>query len=174
MAQRFSRILEAAKLYSAVDNYLKYITDSTKRGTRVGQGESRPASKSLFLKPFAFDLAADQRVRQTAAETTWNAVSGLGGVGSRVTATLGANTVIKISNYKAPRVVYVTGRSDNGVAKTSAITGLKYLSYGGKSRSFPFGKSGDTDTVSDAFTAIKTSVETGIAGAIVSLQNEVY
>jgi hypothetical protein len=69
-SQRYRRILESAKYFSAVDNYIKYITDSTKRGQRVGNGKPRQPSIKLYVDPFGVPLATAQRVMVSAAEPT--------------------------------------------------------------------------------------------------------
>jgi hypothetical protein len=169
--QRYSRILEAAKLYSAVDNYIKYITDSTKRGARVGSGTPRKKSKTVFIRPFAIDLPADTYVRQTCAEAAFTSYGG--NFTGNITDSAGTATILKLADYKAARAVIVTGRG-NGVAKTSAVTGLKYLSYGGNSTSIPFGtNSSATDQMLDVFNAAKTAITAGGGNVLVSLQEEV-
>jgi hypothetical protein len=172
MGARYSRILEAAKLYSAVDNYIKHITDSSKRGTRVGSGRARAKSKVVFIRPFAIDLPADTFVRQTCAESAYNSYASQ--FSGNIEDAAGSATVLKLAGFKAARAIITTGRSSQGVAKTSAVTGLKYLSYGGQSTSIPFGTNTTaTDQMLDVFNAAKTAIQTGTAGAIVSLQEEV-
>lgn len=163
MARRYKRILESAKYYAAIDNYIKYITDASKRGSKVGQGKPRPESIRLYLEPFGQDLTTGQKVRASAALPTWDKVKGVGAVSSRVAATAptDADNILRLEGFKPAKVAVVSGRSDKGVAKTSAVTGLKYLSYGGSSTSFPFGKTSDTDSESGAFEAIKAALQGG-------------
>lgn len=174
-AQRYSRILESAKYFSAIDNYIKYITDSTKRGSRVGKGKKRPASQELYIIPFGRTLVSNesdptknQVVLVRGAKPTWDRVKNQPEVSARVKAIAPADAglIVKLSEYRAPRVNIITGRSANGVEKTSAVTGMKYLSYGGTSTSFPFGRkpraSGQQlETQETAFNEIKLDLETG-------------
>lgn len=174
--QRFRRILESAKYFSAIDNYIKYITDASKRGSRVGTGDPRPASQKLYIDPFGIALATGQRVPVSAALPTWNTVSPRSEVSSRVTATApNADLIVKVRDFQPARIVIVSGRSNNGVAKTSAVTGMKYLSYGGKSTSFPFGRKDATDTMVAAETEIITQLQSANAfsNAVYSLKPEV-
>jgi hypothetical protein len=68
-----------------------------------------------------------------------------------------------------------SGRSNTGVAKTSAVTGMKYLSYGGRSTSFPFGRKDADDTLVSAETEIITQLQAANAfsNAVYSLKPEV-
>jgi hypothetical protein len=169
--QRYSRTLEAAKLYSAVDNYIKYITDSSKRGARVGSGQPRKKSISVFVRPFALDLPAATIVRQTSAEAAYNSYQG--NLAGAVTNAAGSNTVLRLEGFRAARLVVTTGRG-NGVPETSKVTGLKYLKYGGSSTSLAFGKKASgTDGVLDIFNAAKLAILGGGSGnTVVSLQEE--
>lgn len=163
MTRRYKRILESAKYYAAIDNYIKYITDASKRGSKVGQGEPRPASIKLYIEPFGKDLTTGQKVIVSAAVPTWDKVKGVATVSSRVTATAptDGDNILRLQGFKPARVSVVSGRSDKGVAKTSAVTGMKYLSYGGKSTSFPFGRANDSDAEGSAFEAVKAALQTG-------------
>jgi hypothetical protein len=170
-SKRYSRILTAARYYGAIDNYIKYIQDTTKRGSRVGTGTNRPKSKALFVDPFGIALATNQVVRQTASESAFTTYSSA--LGSRTTAVAPTNgdLIIPVADYKAARVVITTGRG-NGVKATSNVTGLPYLKYGGKSTSLPFGRKDAPDTQSAAFAEIRTAILNITNGAIVTLQPE--
>jgi hypothetical protein len=172
MARRYSRILQAARYYSAIDNYIKYITDSSKRGSRVGTGTPRVASKILYIRPYAIDLGANTLAQVSGAETTWNARQAIFALNTKDV--LPASTVaIKVDGYRAPRVVIMTGRGA-GVKKISQVTGMPYLDYGGKSTSLPFGKASltATDTLAEDFAQIKADIIQATAGAFVSLTPE--
>jgi hypothetical protein len=177
-ADRYSRILTSAKYYAAIDNYIKYITDASKRGSRVGEGDPRPKSKVLWIRPFFKELAENQKVKVSAAEPTWTSVRNITGVGTRVSETApgDGNDQLKLKEYSAARVVIVRGRTAQGVKKVSKVTGMPYLSYGGKSTSFPFGSANDTDLVEEAYNEIRTAIlgSSSFSGAIVSLIPEKY
>lgn len=158
MADRYSRILSAAKYYAAIDNYIKYITDSAKRGSRVGQGKSRPESIPLFIIPFGMDLGTGKHLPVSASTNAWNSYQGSFTGYTKATGVTEENKFPKISGFRAARANIVTGRQATGVAKTSAVTGMKYLDYGGQSQSIPFGKGATNTTQTAAFEDIKTKL----------------
>lgn len=173
--KRYQRILEAAQYYAAIDNYIKYITDASKRKTKVGSGQNRPVSKALYIIPFGKTLATGQMVKVSAAEPTWNAISGQSQISTRVddTAPTDADNILKLGGFTPARCTVVTGRGQ-GKVETSAVTGLKYLSYGGKSSSFPFGRADGDDTYSAATTGITTGLRATAtyAAAAISFKEE--
>jgi hypothetical protein len=170
MARKYSRILQAAKYYSAIDNYIKYITDASKRGQRVGSGTPRAASKILYIEPFGVKLGTDVESQVSGAKATWEARQAIFALHTKDTI---ANTVtpVKLDGFRAARVVITTGRG-NGVRDVSKVTGMAYLKYGGKSTSLPFGRKNATETEADAFDELKTALITAIPGALVTLQPE--
>jgi hypothetical protein len=173
-AQKYSRILESAKYYSAIDNYIKYITDASKRGQNVGNGKARQPSQRLFIDPFNIALAAGQVVPTSAAEPTWTKYNAAMGAHTGATAPGDENLIVKVAEFTPARVVIATGRSNTGVAKTSKVTGLKYLDYGGTSTSVPFGRATAAETMTAAFDAIKTAIVAQTAGARVTLTPEKF
>ena len=170
--RKYQRILQAAKYFAAIDNYIKYIQDASKRGSRVGTGQARVASQKLFIDPFGIALAADQVVPQSGALPTWTTYSA--DIGTRATAAAPVNgdLIVPVADYKAARVIITTGRLTQGVKKTSKVTGMPYLDYGGKSTSLPFGRKDAADTQSAAFLELKTAIQNRTNGAIVTLQEE--
>jgi hypothetical protein len=173
MGQRYSRILEAAKLAPQLEAFLDYQKNAARRGTRVGQGEPRPKSNPLYIKPFNIPLADTQKVRVTAAIPTIAAYGSNSEIASRTDAEPGAGvTLIKPEGFSAARVVITSGRSANGTPKTSAVTKAKYLSYGGTSTSIPFGRKNATETLTAAFEAIKAQIIAANPAVKVSLTRE--
>lgn len=166
MTRRYSRILGAAKYYSAIDNYIKYITDASKRGQNVGQGKKRPESTKLYIDPFDVKMAAGQRAVASGALPTWNQYKSIAAVSNRVTDQAPADTdlIITPEGWKAARISIKTGISDNGIVKTSKVTGLKYLSYGGTSSSLPFGRNDETETETAAFNTLVAAIEPTLSG----------
>ena len=69
-SRRYSRILQSARYYNALDNYIQYVTntEARNRNRRVGQGEARPPSVPLFIQPFGVALPAAVRVPVSAAQ----------------------------------------------------------------------------------------------------------
>jgi hypothetical protein len=140
----------------------------------VGQGEPRPQSQKLFINPFGLNLATGQVVQTSAAQPAFNTYRTALGTRTKGAAPSDENLIIKLANFRAARVIIKTGRSASGTAKTSKVTGQKYLSYGGKSTSLPFGQKGDTesDAQQAAFLEIRQAIVQVTAGAIVTLQEE--
>jgi hypothetical protein len=172
--KRYSRIMEAAKYYSAIDNYVKYITDATKKSStsKVGSGRTRAKPIPLYIDPFGIALSTGQLVKQSAASPSWTTYASAFTGRTRPTAPSDENLIINLANYRAARVSITTGRSIAGTKKVSRVTGLPYLDYGGKSTSIPFGRTNETDTQAAAFLAIRAAVVGITNGALVSLQPE--
>jgi len=166
MGRRYSRILGAAKYYSAIDNYIKYITDASKRGQNVGQGTKRPESVKLYVDPFGIKMAEGQRAVASGALPTWNQYRTQSDVSSRVSdvAPTDSDLIITPEGWKAARISIKTGISDNGIVKTSKVTGLKYLSYGGTSSSLPFGRKDEAETETAAFADLETALGSTLSG----------
>lgn len=178
MAKRFSRILGAAKYYGALDNYMKWIQGTAaNRGDRIGTGEPRAASATVYIDPFDINLpVAAARIPQTLAQPTL-ANAALGGVApyaSRrdIAAPADPDNIVFWDGYRAARVIIKTGTLPRAVRKVSRVTGLPYGSTGGKSTSMPFGRNSATDTQTAAFAEIRTAILAGVTGSRVSLQPE--
>jgi hypothetical protein len=173
MARKYSRILSAAKYYASIDNYIKYITDASKRGSRIGTGKPRAKSKILFIDPFGVPMADGQVVPVSANDASWTTYKAKFTLRTKDAQSDEAK-IINLANYTAARVIIHTGKSATGVAKTSAVTGMKYLSYGGSSTSIPFGRGSATDTESTAFQEIRLSILTTATNALISLKPEKF
>ena len=97
---------------------------------------------------FLINLATTQLVRVTAAVPSVSSYQSKSELASRVKTAVGSgNTTIKPEGFSAARVIITSGRSASGTPKTSAVTGAKYLDYGGTSTSIPFGRKDGTDTL---------------------------
>jgi hypothetical protein len=171
MARKYSRILQAAKYYSAIDNYIKYITDASKRGQNVGEGKARAASKILYIEPFGVKLGTDVEAQVSGALTTWSQRQAIFALHTKDTI---ANTVtpVKLEGFRAARAVITTGRATTGTRKVSKVTGMAYLDYKGTSTSLPFGRKNATETQAEAFDELKTALLGAVQGALVTLQPE--
>lgn len=171
--RRFSRIIEAARLYQAVDNYKTWLTNFDQRSQGIGDGNPRPASQPLYITPFAIELPTGCKVKQSASETAYNNYSSYLGNKISITAPTDGANILKPAGYKAPRIIVrIAGTSKT--TPTSAITGMKYLSYGGSSLSVPFGKGADTDQLQTVFNSLKTAIENGVPNSKVGLKDEEY
>lgn len=171
MARKYSRILQAAKYYSAIDNYIKYITDASKRGQNVGEGEARAASQILYVSPFGVSLGTNTVAQVSGAKPTWDSRQAIFALHTK-DVIVDPVRAVRIDGYRAARVVITTGRSTTGIRKTSKVTGMAYLDYGGKSTSIPFGRKNATETEGEAFTDLKSDLIAAIPGALVTLQAE--
>lgn len=164
--RRNSRILAAARLKGAVDKYLDYFVNTARQGIRVGTGSARPPSKDLYIIPFGQKIATGQQVKQTAAEPSWTKYKTDFSTYTDDTAPAGDGNVLRPANYRAARIVIITGRSDTGVAAISNVTGTKYLKYGGKSTSIPFGKNVAADEQESVFNTISAKLKLSATGGI--------
>lgn len=164
-SRRYSRIMEAARYYAAIDNYIKYITDASKHSTNIGSGDPRAASIKLYIKPFGRALAANQMIETSGAEPTWNTYGPKFAGRTTAAAPGDAGLIIVPEDFKAARVKITTGKSAQGIVKVSRVTGLKYLSYGGKSSSVPFGRGATVgETMETAFGEIEAAIRPTLSG----------
>lgn len=158
--QRYSRIVSASRYAKALENYIKYVSGTADRQGKIGQGTKRPPSKTLYVNPFSLKTTDKQYAETSASETAWNDTkANLTGY-TKETLTAGTEFALDASGYRAARISIKTGVSDAGTIKTSKVTGMKYLSYGGKSSSVPFGKKENTDTESAVFDVLKGKIKT--------------
>lgn len=177
-APRFYRVLMGHQGDEAKTKYLEYLR--TRGQNKVGtasNGRNRPERIALYLDPFGLDLAATQVLQASAEVPSWNAVKGVGAVSTRVVEAVPANAIaFKLKGVKAARVTYKTGVSTTGTDKRSHLTGLEYKKYGGTNFSFPFGALNNTETITEAFTAIKTGLTAagiGVAKTIRLVDEEI-
>lgn len=160
MAKRYSNILQAAKLKTALDNYLAHISKGQQQ-TNVGNGKAKATTTELFVRPFGASLAAKQYAKTSGDSAAWT--NGKTNFAKRTLATLdaGTETSIKLKGFRAARFVLRTGMKASGTVKTAVATKSKYLDYGGTSVSIPFGqKDATTETESTAFAELKTAYKT--------------
>jgi hypothetical protein len=157
MSKKFSRILQGARYNAELTAYIEYLTGKSTRQPNIGNGKARPNLTTLYVHPYAFSASATVLLQQSASTTAWTTYEGdLGG--RTLTAVPSGSEGIKIRGAKAARIIVITGRTGEKVVKTSHVTAAKYLKYAGNSTSVPFGRSGSTDTVDAAFTAIKALI----------------
>lgn len=159
MSKKFSRVLNGARYQQELTNYLKWLQGQSDRQPNIGKKGNRPASKVLYVKPFGYSLPTGVLLEVTGQLTAWDTYKPAFSV--HAVDTLPSNTQsLKIRGYRAARVNIITGRTTAGTVKESHITGAKYLSYGGKAASIPFGQgASSTETEVQAFDLIKTSSE---------------
>jgi hypothetical protein len=171
MTQKYSRILQAARYYAAIDNYIKYITDASKRGQKVGAGDPRPVSQLLYVEPFTLKLGTGTVAHVSGAKPTWTAHQAVFALHTKDTLPASIES-IKINGFRAARAVITTGRLPKGAVAHSKVTGMAYLNYKGKSTSIPFGRKSTTETEAEAFAELKGALLPSVPGALITLQPE--
>lgn len=149
-------VLRGMRGAAARTKYLNYLQGLAEQGEGIGTKGNRPESIRLYLDPFGLPLGTAVKVQASALEPSWNLFRNLSEANTRVSATLGTNTPVRLGTYKPARVVRRQQSSTTGVAATSKLTGLRYLKYNTESGSIPFGKKGATDTMVTAFNDIVT------------------
>jgi hypothetical protein len=134
------------------------------QGENIGTKGNRPDSIPLYITPFAIPLGANTFIKVSALQPSWDLFKGFSEVAGRVqtqsemTAT---EIPIKLSRYKAARVVRRSTTGNTGTKTTSKLTGMKYLKYNTDSKSVPFGKKTGDTSVGSAYNQIVTQASNG-------------
>lgn len=155
MARRYSRILDAARLAQAVDNYVTYIQTAATRPRRIGQGAPRPVQVDLAIDPFTITTAATDLYLGRAGQPS-RAFLGTE-IGTAAVEVGGAVVAKKVPGW-SPAKITVGVMTGTATVATSAVTGLQYLKYAGTTYSHPFGKKVATDSEFDVFQDIKAAL----------------
>lgn len=160
MSKKFSRVIQAGRLQTALANYQKWLTGEANRQPNIGKKGNRPALQHLFVEPFNLSLPTTVLVQQSGQVAAWEKYGG--DIGTHTVATVpSGSSSVKLRGYKAARIRIITASETKGTPKTSHITGLQYLSYGATSVSLPFGKNSNDTTEAAAYASI-TSVLTNV------------
>lgn len=139
--QRFSAVLRGYRGQAARDKFIQHIQGLSTQGDNIGTKGNRPPQIALYITPFGLPLGATTVVHVSALQPSWDLFKGGSEVSSRVeTVVSGSDVSIKLSRYSAARVVRRQTTGSTGTAKTSKLTGLKYLHYNTETSSIPFGK----------------------------------
>lgn len=155
---RYSRIIEASRYKKALDNYIDYVSGLKDRQTKIGEGGARPDRQDLYIKPFGTTLGTKQYAQVSAYDTAWTSHSSkFTGYTKSSLDTAEGDSSLKLKGLSPARLSYKSGIASTGTVKTSKVTGLKYLSYGGSSVSVPFGQKAGTTVESQAFDSIRAS-----------------
>lgn len=176
MAQKFKKFMDFENgLKAAYDNYKKWQDDPDLHS--LGKPyKKRPPQTELFVNMFATaGVAAAANVfyasgAQSAAWTTYKPKF-TGYTKETVPAT--GLTLELPRGARIARFSIKSGVLSAPVDKSSHITKRKYKSYGGESVSIPFGAKTATETIAEAYIAIKGSI-TIAAGTKVTLLPEKY
>lgn len=164
---RFAAKAAQGKHADLVVRTFKAYLDNPALAEQKNPLKDRPPSQQLFVLPFSRELPANYFVKASAFNavvTSYLAKVNAGAaVRARDTLTLGTQFAIRLDGFSAARVSIRTGRASTGTRETSKTSGLRYTSYGGSSRSIPFGKANATETMDEAFTAIKDAILDGVS-----------
>jgi hypothetical protein len=157
MADRYSDILRGSQLKKALDNYLKYLAGETDRQPNIGKGKARPALIALYVRPFGTALATKQFAKVSGDETFWknNKPKFKDYTQDELLTGTPDETSLKLKGFRPARLSYKTNIGTTGTEKTSNVTKMKYLSYGGTSSSAPFGNKATSVSEGAAFEALK-------------------
>jgi len=139
-------VLRGARGTIARDRLLAYYAEP--KEVNVGGGTPQPDKVRLYIQPFSLPLATGSIMRDTALSTSWDALRSVGPTAQYVSDTFGARRPVNVRSYKAPRIQRIE-LDRTGTAARSQITNLPYMKYDNVSRSIPFGKNVDTDTLAE-------------------------
>lgn len=123
---------------------------------------NRPPSDPLFILPFTRGLPPNYFVRASCSRpviaTYLPRVNT--GAGARALDSLNTGTQfsLRLDRFAAARINIRTGRTATGTQERSKTSGLPYKYYGGTSVSIPFGKANNTETIDQAFSAIRADI----------------
>lgn len=155
---RYAAIWQAARLQTAREALINYLSDPTARPLPTGAVENRPPRIELAIEPFSVELANDQFIGESASVPAWTAHQGsMGGRVETLAAAAGSKTRLAIQGFCGARAVFIFDKAQTGTRQTSKRTGLSYIGYGAKSLSVPFGKSTELETELEAITSIRTA-----------------
>ena len=154
--------MRAAQLKKAYDNYMKYLQGETDRQVNIGKGKARPETTALYVRPFSVELPDSVYAKVSGGKDFWTQQKT--NFDTYTTDTLDTATgedAIKLKGFRPAKLSIKTGINPTGEVKTSNVTKMKYLKYGGTSQSLPFGNKATITAEGDAFEAIR--IKTGVA-----------
>jgi hypothetical protein len=157
---RMYRVLRGERGAAAKTKFLDYLQRLTPETSGVGTRGNRPASVQVYVVPFGQDFGANNYLRASALTPAIAALRGAVGTHAKESITAGTDNALRLRGVHAARVSATSGLATQGTSKTSKLTGLHYASYGGTSKSMPFGKTSRTatETQEDVFEVIKAGL----------------
>ncbi|MBE9159720.1 hypothetical protein IQ265_23205 [Nodosilinea sp. LEGE 06152] len=169
MGRRYSDIKRAAKLQQGLTNYINHLQTAATRPSKVGTRGARDLSQIVYIEPFTVGIEADEVVQARCSPTSFTTLSTAINASSiaRVTAALGAKTVVNFPKFSPARIVLFRNNTRAVTVATSDVTGLQYLKYNGNRFSCPFGATADIDDQMDSFLDVKARLLTANAAAAV-------
>ena len=158
MATRFGRLRQSQKLSEAYNNFKEWqdLPYDPQPGSQ-GQAKSR---LPVYLHPFGLEFEQDEVFSSKADPDTFDELSGyLTGTGGAVSQTKSSTEkLIKVSGFRAARVVIFRNGTYQASPKTSEITKQQYLKYEGERLSLPFGQASGTDEMVTVFNQVRSNI----------------
>jgi hypothetical protein len=116
---------------------------------------NRPARQEVFVRLFGIPLEGANQLVQEVNSTRFAGVQSF--VNGFTASSLAVDSQIRARGLLAPRASFTTGRSQTGTRRTSQLTGLTYLDYGGDTVVVPFGPgtSAGQDDETEVFNIIR-------------------
>ena len=165
MGKPYSDIMKAQRLMTEFNKLQEYRTNQGQEGYEgVGTRGQRKATKGFFVKPFLFDIEADQVLQANADPAAFTVLGAIvnGVTGVAVDEAAGANTVIETIQFSAARVRWKRNNTYSTEKRTSRRTGRVRLHYNGETSTLPFGRDlsgGGNVNEQDAFSEIKEEIK---------------
>jgi hypothetical protein len=170
-AAKAARSKFASTVIAAYKNYL----DHPEVARQDDPVKNRTKSEKMYLTPFGITVPAKVLVIASASGEAINAYGNKVNTGGARYKQALANDEFAVlpRHYHAARVQIRTGVADTGTPKKSKTSGLPYKSYGGSSKSIPFGqKAGSGEDEKNAFNIIKQAINPNanpVRGTLVTL-----
>ncbi len=152
-----TKLAQAKLLATYWDNYISYLNNLDDRQPGIGQGDPKPPQTPLYIKPFAYDLDTTQFIEANGTASRW-ATWGVSFAPYTKDTLAGGETSLDIRLSPA-RVIVKEGLSTTKQVRTANTTKRKYITYGGKSGSVPFGLNTATDDELDVYNTIRTAIK---------------
>ena len=144
-----------------IDTYTAYLKDPSVAAQKNPVSD-RPPTQKLFVLPFTRELPANYFASASASApvvTLYLAKVNTGaGTRAKEELTFPTEFSLRLDGFRAARINIRSGVSSTGTKEKSKTSGLPYKAYGGHSVSIPFGRSNNTETLDEAFIAIRDDI----------------
>lgn len=151
-----TKLAQAKLLATYWDNYMNYLNNLDDRQPGIGQGDPKPPQTPLYIKPFAYDLDTTQFIEANGTANRWSSYGA--SFAPYTKDTLGAGETTLSPKFSPARLIVKEGLSTTKQIRTANTTKRKYVTYGGKAGSVPFGINTPTDDELDVYQTIRTAV----------------
>lgn len=151
-----TKLAQAKLLATYWDNYIAYLNNLDDRQPGIGQGDPKPPQTPLYIKPFAYDLDTTQYIEANGTASRW--ASYQASFANYTKDTLEAGDTIISPKFTPARLIVKEGLSTTKQVRTANTTKRKYVSYGGKAGSVPFGINTASDNELDVYQTIRTAI----------------